>query len=175
MVKSRTKRKYSEVDVKDVQNLAELASQYVRHWTKEQAQSIAKQELVIIPATWGYQVGKYSVRERNQTWDVKNRFDELVKCFTSKRSAITWCILEQSQLFKTSDKLLAQDTRLSKLMQDSANYNYTRQAAIKKQDLFAVDVINARIAETAMLLDLAKNELEKTLNSAKYSVDRVLK
>lgn len=175
MAKSRTKRKSSDIDVKDVQDLAELASQYVRHWTKEQAQSIARHELVIIPAVWGYQVGKYSVRERNQLWDVKNTFGETIKFFTNKRSAITWCILEQSGLFKTSDRLLAQDTRLSKLMQDSANYNYTKQLAIKKRDLFTVDVLNARIAETSVLLESAKNELEKTLNSAKYSVDRVLK
>lgn len=175
MVKSRTKRKSSDINVKDVQNLAELASQYVRHWTKEQAQSIAKHELVIIPATWGYQVGKYSVREHNQTWDVRNVFNESIKYFTSKRSAITWCILEQSNLLNTSNKLLAQDTKLSKLIQDAANYNYTKQAAIKKRDLFTVDVLNARLAETSVLLESAKNELEKTLNSAKYSVDRVLK
>lgn len=175
MAKSRTKRKSSDIDVKDVENLAELASEYVRHWTREQAQSIAKQELVIIPANWGYQVGKYSVREHNQTWLVKNVFNEPVNCFTSKRSAITWCILEQSQLFKTSDRLLAQDIKLSKLIQDSANYNYTKQISKKKRDLFSVDVLDARLAETAVLLESAKNELEKTLNSAKYSVDRVLK
>jgi hypothetical protein len=175
MAKSRTKRKSSDINVKDVQTLANLASEYVRHWTKEQARALAVQELVIIPASWGFQVGKYAVKQNNQVWDVRNSYHELVKNFTSKRSAITWCILEQSRLFKTSDRLLLQDAKLSKLIQDTANYNYTKQAAVKKRDLFMVDVLNARLAETAVLLESAKNELEKTLNSAKYSVDRVLK
>lgn len=175
MVKSRTKRKSSDIDVKDIQTVANLATEYVRHWAKQEARQLVKNELVIIPASWGFQVGKYAVKEHFQTWEVRNTYNELVKRFTNKRSAITWCILEQSSLFKTSDRLLSQDAKLSKLIQDTANYNYTKQSAIKKRDLFMVDVLNARLAETAVLLESAKNELEKTLNSAKYSVDRVLK
>lgn len=175
MVKSRTKRKSTEISVGHVKEAAELVSEYVRYWAKEQAGKLAKKELVIIPASWGFQVGKYSVKEQNQTWAVKNVFNEVINNFTSKRSAITWCILEQSQFYKTSDKLLSQDTKLSKLMQDNTNYSYTRQLAVKKKDLFMIDVLDARLAETAVLLGSAKFELEKTLNSAKYSVDRVLK
>lgn len=175
MVKSRTKRKSSDLKVKDIQYAATMVSEYVKYWAKNEAGRLSQREIVIIPASWGFQVGKYSVRENEQTWVVKNTFDELVNTFTSKRSAVTWCILDQSMMFNTGDKLLRQDTKLSKLMQDSVNYSYTKQLAIKKKDTFMIDVLNARLAETVELIQLARIELEKTLNSAKYSVDRVLK
>ena len=166
MAKSRTKRKTIEVD--DVKALANAASTYIKHWAKEQAKQIANTDLVIIPANWGFQVARYSVKEANGCWSVYNKYDELVNSFTSKQSAITWCLLEQSKMYSKSERLLSQDIKLGKLLQDHINYTRNRQRAIKKQDMFTVDVLDARIAETLVHLDYAKIDLEKTLISAKY-------
>lgn len=166
MAKSYTKRKFAEVN--QVKMVAEAASTYVRHWTQQEARKLLKQEILIIPASWGFQVGKYAVKTTQQGWRVEDPAGELINNFTSKRSAVSWCVLYQTNRFQISERLLTQDIRLSKLVQDQTNYTYNKQQARKKSDYFTVDVLAARLAETEGFLDLAKIDLEKTLNSAKY-------
>lgn len=168
MAKSPTRKKASKQQVREVEELTVAATEYLRRWTKTEARKLANREIVILPASWGFQVGKYSVKEQGTNWQVFNSFGELNKTFTGKKSAVTWCILEQSNIFSISDRLLDEDLKLSKLLQDQINYSYSKQKAIKKQDMFAVDVFNARLAETAIKLDRAKQDLEKTLIRAKY-------
>ena len=168
MEKSHTKRDQADITVSDVKFAANLATHYIKHWTKNEAHRLAKQELAIIPAKWGFRVGKYFVKDTNQGWRVENPSNELINNFTSKRSAVAWCIMYQSDRFKISERLLAQDSKLSKLLQDQMNYSYSKQQAYKKRDYFTVDVIEARLAQTVQHLEYARNDLEKTLNSAKY-------
>jgi len=168
MAKSRTKRKSSNITVNDIKAVADAASNYVKHWTKHEAQRLAKETLVIIPASWGLQVGTYAVKDTNQGWRVENGSGELINNFTSKRSAVAWCIMYQTNRYGISERLLKQDNKLSKLSQDHVNYMYSKQQARKKRDYFAVDVVEARLIESSSHLEVAKNDLEKTLNSAKY-------
>jgi len=145
-----------------------MASKYVSSWTKTEAQKLIKSELVIIPAKWGYQVGKYSVKNQTNSWFVYNEWNELIKEFSSKKSAVYWCVLAHTGRLTTSQTLLVQDTRLSKYIQDQINYQHSKQKAVSNGDYFAVDVCNARLAMLQSKLEYAKNDLEKTLNSAKY-------
>jgi len=168
MAKSRTKRKSTDITVSNIKAVAEAATTYVKQWTKQEAHRLAKQELVIIPANWGLQVGKYSVKNTVQGWRVENGSGDLINNFTSKRSAVAWCIVYQTNRHAISERLLKQDNRLSKLSQDHINYLHSKQQAHKKRDYFAVDVAEARLLESTVHLEAAKIDLEKTLNSAKY-------
>lgn len=151
-----------------VDTLVNGAHKYVRNWTKQEATKILRTELVILPTSWGLQVGKYAVKYKNNMWQVFNVFDELVDYFSCKQSAVTYCVLEQTNRIKTSMELRHQDTRLSKLVQDQTNYLRRRITALKNNDSVTVDVIDARMSESDSLLNLARKDLEKTLRNTKY-------
>lgn len=151
-----------------IEAVAEAAHQYVQNWTRVEAQKMAQRDLVILPTSWGLQVGKYAVKNIARMWHVYNCFDELVDAFTCRQSAVTYCILHQTNKFNLARKLQLEDTRLSKLTQDQFNYAGRRIKAIKNKDTLVVDVIDARLSETNSLISLAQNDLEKTLNKAKY-------
>ena len=171
MVKSFTKnvkKKMPIIAPKNVEAIAELAQQYVQHWTRTEAQKLVKHELLILPTKWGMQVGKHAVKNVGKTWHVYNPFDELIDAFTSKQSAVTYCILEQTNRINMAAELRSQDTKLSKLLQDQNNYATRRVKAVKAVDTVRTDIIDARLSETASLLELAKENLEKTLIKAKY-------
>lgn len=168
MAKSRTKRKNNQVSQQQIEQVVNAAASYIQHWTQITARDLLKEEVLIIPTSWGFRVGRYSVRNHNFSWRVENSAGEHVNTFISKRSAVTWSVLHQTNRFKISERIWDQDRRLSKLTQDSVNYKYNQSKAIKRQDYVAFDVVSARLKETESLLEHAKIDLEKTLNSAKY-------
>lgn len=168
MAKSHTKRKPTKPQVKEIIEATEAASLYVGIWAKNETERLLKKEPIIIPTKWGYQVGKHTVKQINQGWDVFDCWGTFVNTFSSKKSAVYWCLLEQVGRILQSQKLLVQDTRLSKYTEDYSHYRHSKQKALQRNDFFAVDLCNARLAKTQSQLEDAKNDLEKTLNSAKY-------
>jgi hypothetical protein len=171
MAKSTTrsvKKKASPVNKAQIQAVADAAAQYVQHWAQEEAQDMIKSNIVILPTKQGYQVGKYAVKNIDKMWSVFNTFDELVDTFSCKQSAVVFCILNLKEKFNLAQELRRQDTRISKLAQDQTNYVFRRIKAVKQKDTLATDIIEARISETDSLLNLAREDLEKTLKQAKY-------
>jgi hypothetical protein len=152
----------------DVASITDLAHQYVQHWARVEAQKIVKDELVILPTKWGMQVGKYACKVKGKDWQVFNTFEELIDVFTCKQSAVTYCVLEQTNRFLMARDLLRQDTRISKLQQDKTYYANRKIKAAKSNDGLTMDVLDARMAEADSLLNLAEQDLEETLKKAKY-------
>jgi predicted metal-dependent hydrolase len=166
-IKNAKKTKHAP-DQSDVANIAEMAHQYVQNWTRVEAQKMVKDELLILPTKDGMQVGKYSVKHMNKMWHVYNVFNELIDAFTCKQSAVAYSLLDQTNKINTARDLLRQDTRISKLEQDQTNYVFRRTKAIKSKDTLTIDMLDARITEAESLLNLAREDLEKTLIKAKY-------
>lgn len=152
----------------NVEAVANAAHRYVQHWTRNEAQRMLQTTVCIIPARWGLQVGKFAVKQVNTMWHVHNYFDELVDAFTCKQSAVTFCILEQANKINLAQELRQRDMRISKLTRDQAAYQHRKSSALKTGDMFGVDLANARLNETVSLVEVAKKDLEKTLNKAKY-------
>jgi hypothetical protein len=168
MAKSRTKRKLNRPEVREVIEMAEAASVYIGMWERTETQKILAREPVIVPTSWGFRVGKFSVKGNNGGWDVYDVWNQFIKSFTSKKSAIYWALLTITGRYVQSQKLYEQDTMLSKYTQDQTNYSHMKQRSLSKKDYFMVDICNARLAKNESVLEYARNELEKTLNSAKY-------
>jgi hypothetical protein len=169
MAKSSTKRKSAKAPpITEVIAATEATSLYIGVWAKQEAERLLKKEPVIIPLKNGYYVGKFTVKNVSHTWHVYNVFNELINAFSSKQSAVSWCILEHTGRINQSQKLLEQDAKVSKYTQDQTNYRHTRQQAIKRGDYFAVDLSDAKLAKIQSMLEDASNDLEKTLNQAKY-------
>lgn len=152
----------------EIEAVADAAHRYVQNWTRVEAQRLTKSTICIIPASWGLQVGKFAVKPVSTMWQVYNCFNELVEAFTCKQSAVTFCILDQANKINLAQELRQRDTRISKLIRDQAAYQHRKTAAVKTGDYFSIDIANARLNETVSLLDVAKKDLEKTLNKAKY-------
>ena len=146
----------------------DLAAEYVRKWTKTETRKLIKSEPLLIPTKWGLQVGKYAIKSEDNLWRVYNDFNENHFSFSSKRSATVFCLLSQTGRYNQAQNLYNQDTKVSKLVQDKTNYSHSKNRALKRKDMFAVDVLTARLTDTDILLNLAKIDLEKTLNQAKY-------
>lgn len=166
MAKHHTKN--YRLDESSIADIAELAHEYVQHWTRSEAQKLIKEELIILPTKQGLQVGKYAIKHANKRWFVYNFNNELVDIFTCKQSAVFYAVLDQRQQYNKAWSLQRQDTRVSKLEQDKTNYIYRRSKAIKKCDFVTSSILDARLAEVESSLALAQAELEKTLFQAKY-------
>lgn len=167
MVKSHIKNA-NNLTVDDVKNLADQASKYVVEWTAGHTRKLLNREIIIIPVGTGYLIGRYAIKSIGQVWVVYNYWGELISEFTSKKTATVWCLLYQTGRLIQSQQVLNQDRKLSKLTQDHAHYQYARQKAINNKNHFAIDLYNARISSIQSALEVARYDLQKTLNSTKY-------
>lgn len=167
MVKSHTKNA-NNLTVKDVKDLAEQASKYVVEWTASHTRKLLDKELIIVPIGQGYLIGRYAVKPVGQAWLVYNYWGELINEFTSKKTATVWALLYQTGRLNQSQRILNQDRRVNKLAQDRAHYQYSLQKALNNKNHFSVDLYNARISSIQSSLEVAKDDLQKTLNSTKY-------
>lgn len=170
MAKQSTKRKSNKFkpNLKEVVEVTEAASLIVGVWTKQETSRLLKSNPIIIKTSWGFRVGKFSIRQGKHSWLIYNDWNEPIGSFTSKKSAVYWCVLQSAGKLNQSQTLFEQDFRLGKYSQDQTNYMHRRQKAIASNDYFKVDVCDARLAKNQSLLEDAKNDLEKTLLSAKY-------
>jgi hypothetical protein len=169
MARSRTRKsRITNGQVVEAIVAVEAATEYVKSWTKTEAKKLLKSDPIIITAKWGLQVGKYKIKFENLVWNVYNEFDEVDNSFTSKKSATVYSLLTHTGRHNQARNLWLQDMKLSKLEQDKINYTYNKTHAIKRKDMFTVDVITARLTDNAIMLENAKIDLEKTLNQAKY-------
>jgi hypothetical protein len=64
--------------------------------------------------------------------------------------------------------LLKADTAVSKLEMDQEYYQHTIRLNLKKQNYFKADLANFRYLDCKIKLQVAKTELQKTINTAKY-------
>jgi hypothetical protein len=170
MAKSRTKRnnRIPKPQIEEVVEATEAASVYIGVWTKLETQRLLKSEPIIVQTNWGFRVGKYSVKNVGNSWHAFNEWGEFVNPFSNKKSAIYWSLLQAMGRLTHSKKLLEQDRWFDKCEQDRLHYTHKRRRAIQQKDFFKVDVCDARLSKNQSLLETAKDDLEKTLNSAKY-------
>jgi hypothetical protein len=157
--------------VHQVAHVVQAASDHVHRWTQREATRLLQRTPLIIPLGDGCRVGRYLVRPMQGHWLVYDAFDQALHGFSEQRSAVAWCVMTQLGKLVQSQKLLTQDQRMSKLQQDKLNYNFSRQRAILNQDLFMVDVLDARLQEIYSQWETARDELFKTLLQAKYIKD----
>ena len=171
MAKSRTRKsnkKLAKPQLKEVIQATEAASIYIGVWTKKETRRILQTEPVIVPVNSGYMVGKHTVKSVDGSWHVYNVWHEFMHSFSNKKSAIYWCLLQTLGKLNHSKTLLDQDHWYTKCEQDRLHYIRSRRRAVAQKDFFKVDIWDARLSKNQNVLEIAKNDLEKTLSSAKY-------
>lgn len=175
MAKSRTSKQASHNKVKHTVRVAaldaaaDLFSHYLKRWSKEQIQRLINaNQLPLIPIKDGLQVGRHRVKSYNKEWRLYNSCADVVNSFTSKKSAVLYSLMHQSHRYKTADEILAKDQKLSKLETDFQHYEYSMRRAAARKDYTSIDVVASRYYDTKIVLDEARNDLEKTLRMNKY-------
>lgn len=155
--------------VETVKAASELFSAYVKRWTREEIQRIiANNELPLVPIKNGLQVGKHRVKQTQHCWSLYNAHGDVIESFTGKKSATLYSILSQSRRYKSADEILAKDNKVSKLESDFQHYDNAMRKAVKRKDYITIDIVASRYYDTKIVLDLARNDLEKTLRMNKY-------
>ena len=168
--KSKTKKlKATPYQVAQVETATELASELIKHWARDEANRILNIEPVIVPFKGGYKVGKFTVTSQSLAhWIVTDQFGDTKLEFAEKRAAVLYCILYQLNKYNQAQDLYKQDKTYAKLHTDFVYYEHCIRRAVKRKDMFTVDVIIARREDTKCKLEVAKNDLQKTLTRAKY-------
>ncbi len=175
MAVSHTKRKSQNkkkaVTSSQVEKVADLVTGYVKHWTRQEADRLLKTENtpLIVPTKTGWKIGRYEIITQSQGyWTVVDANKENPIDFAEKRSAILYCISHQTRRYSLAHDVLLKDQQYAKLNTDFIYYEYCIRRALKRGDMFSVDSLRARSDDTKHKLELAKNDLQKTLNQAKY-------
>jgi hypothetical protein len=172
--KSRKKRSRKNHTISSEAQLdiaTDLTAAYIKHWTIDRTREILKTDHkpIIVPTKQGFIVGGMSVKHnKNTTWTVSNRWREPVATFSWKSSAITYCVLEHLKKYTLSREILLLDARMTKFEVDLEHYQKSLRNSIAKKDTAKTDFVWARYLYAKAQHEVAKNNLEKSLNSNKY-------
>lgn len=155
-----------------VNTAAEVTTKYLKEWTDRELRNLAlnKNLPVCLPVgNHGFIIGKFRLEKlRDNCWRVIDLNGETVNDFTSKVSAACYAFAEHLNHLKLSASLLKADILVSKLELDQDHYKHTLKTNLKKQNYFKADLAKLRYLDCNAQLELARKELEKTINTAKY-------
>lgn len=108
--------------------------------------------------------GKYTIRKDNHTYQIF-RGATLAAQPSSSKVAISWCVADKYCKVALSVELLQLDQEIERRTNELIYYQTVQK---KTQDSLRWFVMSDRIQECQLRLRLAKEQLDKCLNSAKY-------
>lgn len=119
----------------------------------------------IIPLDPGYLVfGKYNLQPNGNSYDVY-LYEDLVATFSSKRTAISWCVAERYRQHQLSFDIRVLDAKKAQLSADI--YARQQMSNRSKREQFS-EIVETKLEPKIRYLNTIKAELEKCVNSAKY-------
>jgi len=175
--KSHTRKKSKSYEKlgftqQQVNHAAAITTQYLKEWTDRELRYLAinKNLPVCLPiGDHGFLIGRYRLEKiKENCWRVLDNNGLLVNDFTSKISAVFYSFAQHLNHLNLARMLLKSDCAVSKLEIDQDYYRHTLKLNLKKQNYFKADLAKLRYIDCDVQLQLAKKELEKTINTAKY-------
>ena len=162
--KSTTKRK-SELEAAQ-STFAEFGTKYIKRWTEQELKQYRTQPVVIPVGNHGFFVGGFRINGVHaDCWAVEKIEGRHIHDFTSKASAVIYCVSEVRQKYESAQTLLDLDTKLGRLDLNIVQYEYTLS---KTQDLVKSTAVLNRCIDAKLQRRAVLNILKKTLISAKY-------
>jgi hypothetical protein len=123
-------------------------------------------ELIIDDEHGGYVAfGRYHVKPNPVGFAVYYHSDDLVSVFSSKRTAMSWCVADHLQQHRLAQNIRILDNKKQTLTADIHCRN--GQADGSNRPEFR-EMVRTKLAPKIENLTLLNQELEKCLNSAKY-------
>ena len=155
-----------------VEQAARATTEYLKAWTDRELQDLVLNQKipVCLPiGDHGFLIGRYRMSPIGKhTWRVLDNNQEFVHDFSRKLSAVFYCLTTQLNKLNLAREILTADTAVGKLELDQDYYMYSIKNYTKKQDFFRVDLAKLRYIQAEHQLRFANQELEKTINIAKY-------
>ena len=155
-----------------IEQAARATTEYLKEWTDRELQDLVLNQKipVCLPiGDRGFLIGRYRMYPVGKhTWRVLDNNQEFVHDFSRKLSAVFYCLTTQLNKLNLARSILTADTAVGKLELDQDYYMYSIKNYAKKQDFFRVDLAKLRYIQAQHELVFANQELEKTINTAKY-------
>ena len=173
-ITKKSKRPYEKLGFSrgQIEQAADLTTRYLKEWTDRELQNLVINEKlpVCLPlGNRGFLIGRYRMYPVGKhTWRVLDNNHEFVHDFSRKLSAVFYCLTTQLNKLNLAREILTADTAVGKLEVDQDYYMYSIKNYTKKQDFFRVDLAKLRYIQAEHDLRFANQELEKTINTAKY-------
>lgn len=150
--------------------LVDFALLKINHWAKSELNYIrySLNKPLLIPINDNlWVIGEYVIYNiDNHKYKVlKDKI--LIHTFYSKKAAVLYAAFNKIKNYKTADKILHADTKVSRL-HDECEFFYRKINSKGRKDSFRLDLWLNRYKDYKMQLVPAKIDLEKTLGSAKY-------
>ena len=163
----KTEKLSTKKEFKKAQNtFADLGTQYLTTWTQEQLKQYKSTPVIIPAGDHGFFIGPYCVNKiHNTCWRVVQHDGRFIHEFTSKITAIIYCVNNIKQQYVDAQHVLDLDAKIGRLETDITHYEHTIQL---NQDTVKSAVVLNRCIDAKMQRRALIGILKKTLNSAKY-------
>lgn len=158
-------------DLAKAKKFVEATAMYISRWTEQELQSISNKENM--PYIWpidnlGFVIGHYRVLNNRGIWQVRDQDNILIHAFTEKLSAVFYVLCDLTQRYNLARNLRNADTEVNRLRNDMIHYEASVKRAKAAKDFDKADIWKARLYDANIRLQVANQELRKSLNSAKY-------
>lgn len=155
----------------EVKQIANLATDYIKHWTSRELTRLQNERTpVCIPTATGYKIGNYNLFvNKNRTCEVRNHYNEFIHTFDNKVSAIIYTVYIIKNKLNAADEILRLDQEINKNYIDVLAMKRSQDRARTKKDYDIVDIRQARLDEAQKQLEIARDKLSKIHLHAKYN------
>ena len=151
--------------------IIEQALHKLNHWAYKEFKHIRHAEAVPVcmplsDTVWA--LGQFEIEHTGPNrWQVTSD-DKIINVFYSKQSAVFYAFFTYMKYYKTADNILLQDRDVARLTDELEFYSKKINKKTTKPDAFKLQLWDARYLEIKSQLKMAREELEKSLQSAKY-------
>lgn len=178
MAKSSTKRKFrvkpDPTQVEQVKQGVVNAVQYITRWQRQELISLSMNQRpgdlpVCIPVSKdAYVVGNYGLKRVGKFWQVTSSRTERILHFSKRATALIYLLCIQTRYPKLANEILQHETAIIKLLEELDHYNYSLEKSKRKRDWWRVDHFTNLASNIEFKLLEARNQLEKSVDLAKY-------
>lgn len=161
--KSSTKRKVDEI--------ADGFIEIVRNFTYAELYELlkkSKEPLVYEVSKTEYALGRYIISKEDHLWNTYNHMGDLQASLQSRTSAIVYAYLLMKNNLVLAKKLVEEDTRVLRGRWEMDFYKAKLTNRCEGNDNFKRELYAAKYSDGKIKYTIAKEELEKTLKTAKY-------
>ena len=176
MARSHTRKKLSNkprpiIHSAVPRDVTKAAADHIAHWTHCELDKLQriKSSPICIETKQGYKIGMYSLRVfRNKTCDVYDHTKEYIHTFENKVSAVLYTILTIKRRYNEAYEIIQLDTEINKNYTDVLFFRRSINRALQKRDFATVDVKVARLEVAENKLIIAREQVAKRHNHAKW-------
>ena len=136
-------------------------------WVREELKTVLPNII------WRNEAGEYEVFGRYKIARKKDGYHVVchatdVGLFSSTKSAISWCVADKYRDYNLARQIQTADSNVSRLRNDIVHYEASIRRAKVNKKYDSVDIWKSRLYNANTELEMANQELQKSLNSAKY-------